>query len=267
MGRGTDSTNRRAAGTRSPPLSSAEAVRRGAAVGDVAELGRVMPGANLDDRGKGGDAALHIAALNGFPDCVALLLPHSDPMARNANGMTALHCACLGGHAGIAVRLIVGSAPELVDAVDNFERSALHVAAHQGDAATVEALLRAGALATAALDGKTPLHLAARQGHSEALNSLLAAGADPSGRDSDGSTLLHAAASLGSTRCVEMLLGISDLRAVDRMGRSALDVAHESHNPATASLIAARMRVDDEARAISDGLARPAARKTPGRSL
>ncbi len=67
------------------------------------------------------------------------------------------------------------------DATDGSEKRthALHYAACFGDAATVAALLKAGADVDAKdADGVTPLHEAVRRGHADIVRALVDAGAD-----------------------------------------------------------------------------------------
>ncbi len=75
--------------------------------------------------------------------------------------------------------------------------TALHLAAEQGDAEAVQALLDAGADVGAGtrIGRYTPLHLAARGGHGDVVAMLLEAGADPlAATTNSGATALHLAA-------------------------------------------------------------------------
>ena len=59
-------------------------------------------------------------------------------------------------------------------------------AAANGDAAAIEAALRAGGRVDARDDaGRTPLHVAAHAGRRDAMRALVAAGADPNALDRD----------------------------------------------------------------------------------
>jgi ankyrin repeat protein len=72
--------------------------------------------------------------------------------------------------------------------------TALMLAASKGDAATVKALLAAGANPNAtARDGRTALMEAASQGSLEAVQALLAAGANVNARTAAGATALQQA--------------------------------------------------------------------------
>ncbi|GAB4815576.1 hypothetical protein N2152v2_002622 [Parachlorella kessleri] len=91
--------------------------------------------------------------------------------------------------------------------VNSRGRSALHMAAWQGDLATVEALLQSGAKPDV-LDqyGSSPLHGAAWQGHASVITALIQAGAPVDARDRDGVTSLHCAAREGRAAAVLALL-------------------------------------------------------------
>ncbi|XP_077566459.1 ankyrin repeat and SOCS box protein 13-like [Stigmatopora nigra] len=87
------------------------------------------------------------------------------------------------------------------------ERSAVHEAAAQGQAAQLQQLIRDGATINAvAVDSITPLHEACIQGHACCVALLLAAGAQVDARNIDGSTPLCDACSAGSLECVKLLL-------------------------------------------------------------
>lgn len=94
-----------------------------------------------------------------------------------------------------------------VDDVDGNQRSLLHTAAYEGDAALVERLLEAKAsLELADRNGQTPLNLAARQGHADVVLLLLKAGANPDHADNEGWTPLRSSAWAGHGQVVEALL-------------------------------------------------------------
>ena len=87
------------------------------------------------------------------------------------------------------------------------ESTPLHVAAENGDAEDVTALVNAG-VAPDAQDkyGRTPLHVAAQEGHAEAVTALLDAGADPNAQDKGGRTPLHIPALIGDGEAVTALV-------------------------------------------------------------
>ena len=120
-----------------------------------------------------------------------------------------------------------------IDAVEADGTTALHWAAHFGDAELVRALLAAGADATAANRyGMTPLQLAAVEGNVAVIEALLAAGANASGALPEGETVLMTAARTGSPEALRALLAHgADVEARDRFhGESALIwAAAENH--------------------------------------
>ena len=76
--------------------------------------------------------------------------------------------------------------------VDELGRTPLHIAAAQGQAAKIPALLAAGQDVNAVTNaGDTALHIAARRVDVDAITVLLAAGADPTRANAAGQTPLH----------------------------------------------------------------------------
>lgn len=84
----------------------------------------------------------------------------------------------------------------------------IHDAARTGAGADIKRLLSADPrqrdLRTAL--GSTPLHLAAMNGDASAMKALLAAGANPNARDNEGATPLHMAAYASRADYVKLLL-------------------------------------------------------------
>eukprot|EP00953_Heterococcus_sp_UTEX-ZZ885_P021173 11823-Heterococcus_DN1.PRE.3 len=121
---------------------------------------------------------------------------------------------------------------------------ALHLAAAEGDASAVSALLAHGARADAHVSSKVtpghcPLHIAARYGHSEVLALLLLAErGDPDIQDTHGMSSLHYAAAHGHVACVEQLLsaGASPL-ALSIEGASPLNLATTLQQTSTEALL------------------------------
>ncbi|KAI8463004.1 MAG: hypothetical protein J3K34DRAFT_159942, partial [Monoraphidium minutum] len=129
-----------------------------------------------------------------------------------------------------AVKRALGCTPAVLQGRGAEQRTALHLAAAEGDANMLRLLLQHGA-DVAAMDaaGEVPLIVAARQGHLAVVRELLAG---PGRRgllrsmSKDGSTALHAAAAAGQGEVVSLLLEVGapmDVR--DRAGRTPLDLA------------------------------------------
>ena len=90
------------------------------------------------------------------------------------------------------------AAGALVNIVDVYGWSLLHMAAARGHQAILEALILAGARIEAVdASGRTVLHEAADQGHENVSQVLLAAGVDKEKTDQMGRTALHGAADDG----------------------------------------------------------------------
>ena len=125
------------------------------------------------------DSPLADAAMRRDSAKVRLLLKQgADANAAQGDGMTALHWAAHNGDAGQVRMLFVAGAR--VDATTrNGSYTPLHLAAKAGNAAAVAALLGAGASvnATTTSGGATPLHLAAAQGSVDVISALLEKGA------------------------------------------------------------------------------------------
>src|SRR5690606_5836691 len=208
-----------------------------------------------------GNTPLHHAARSSDPGVAALLLDASAALdTRNHDGLTPLGVACAAGNWRLARFLLERGAkpsaetgtPALVaaaggaaddpagvqllprhkarvDARDRDGRTALHVAAFQGHAAIISALLDAGGDVHARDAGQaTPLLEAARGGSLAAFEALLAAGADPEAVDAQGrhALLLACAAEVPSSALVARLLELGlDPARRDRDGRSAVEVA------------------------------------------
>lgn len=100
---------------------------------------------------------------------------------------TPLHHAALNGRADVVRELLKAGAS--VTAVERHGATALHLAADNGDLATLRLLLAAPGVSLVAesSEGLTPLHVAARQGNAPAVRELLAAGAPVNAAPATGS--------------------------------------------------------------------------------
>jgi len=182
------------------------------------------------------DAPVADAAMkNSSADVRALLKTGADVNAAQADGMTALHWAALNGDlATIDLLLLAG--------------------------ATREPLTRVGAY--------TPLHLASQRGHAGAVAKLLAAGAKAQPFTATGVQALHLAAQAGNAEAVKALLDHgADIDAQDKThGRTALVFAVSKDRREVITLLAARgvklaattTVIDYRERAAADRTAREA---------
>lgn len=93
-----------------------------------------------------------------------------------------------------------------LDEIDGSGRTPLIYAVHGGFLDCMELLLSGGANANiAGVEGKTALHWCAIQGKHKFIKVLLAYGASVAVKDTDGRTALHLATGVESSKCVKML--------------------------------------------------------------
>lgn len=108
-----------------------------------------------------GDTLLTVAAYNGQPKSVAVILkqPKVDVEAKNKLGLTAMAAAAFKGHADIITQLVEAKAD--VNVANEGGQTPLMFAVQSGKVKAVAALLKAGAKADAKdKDGNTALSLA-----------------------------------------------------------------------------------------------------------
>ncbi|XP_071114827.1 uncharacterized protein [Haliotis cracherodii] len=148
------------------------------------------------------DMLIHVAAANGFTECVRILL---DPVntaidVLGGNGMTALMHACYRGHADLAQMLLDrGAAPGLLDEESD---NCLHLTCRGGCLDVAELLLRQSMdLNQGGEYGRTPLIYA-----SDIVKLLLENGAHTSDSVSVTNKCLHLACMKGETNIVKILL-------------------------------------------------------------
>ncbi|XP_051999064.1 ankyrin repeat domain-containing protein 50-like isoform X1 [Xyrauchen texanus] len=184
---------------------------------------------HIDHRAYDGHSAISAAALLGLREIVELLIRRgANTDVRDAEGRPLLYLLVLEGHLDMAALLIEkGGVP--LGSRDVEGRTALHVAAWQGDLEGIELLLKYGADVNAQdLDGRTPLHSVAWRGHAAAGRLLLRSkGLDVNlACKQQGATALSIAAQEGHAEIVAMLLERgAEPDNVDCYGRSPVKVA------------------------------------------
>ncbi|KAG2495182.1 hypothetical protein HYH03_006788 [Edaphochlamys debaryana] len=196
----------------------------------------LLGGANAEALDHEGLTPLQVAVRAGHRDIAQALVqagantaPIESDQRKTDLGRELLAAAKLGGLSQVEALLVEGAK---ADVSDEEGLTAVHLAARQGHADTVRALLRAGADANAQTTafvgqgGRTPLHFAAAEGRLEALRALLAGGASHEAADWFGRTPLVAAAVFGDVEAVQALLSAgASVHAADKDQRTPLHYA------------------------------------------
>ncbi|KAL9118912.1 MAG: hypothetical protein Q9187_004534 [Circinaria calcarea] len=173
--------------------------------------------ASLDSENVEGETALDLAVLNGHESAIKLLLKKGALIdARDGNRNTTLVLAALN---------------EYINVVQLLQDACLYGAAANGEAATVQLLLRRGAKIEAVdpHGGVTALDKAAANGHEAVVWLLLQKGANIEAVDIDESTPLHKAARNGHEAIVRLLIQKgANIEAVDGHKSTPLHTAAAS---------------------------------------
>ncbi|KAL3465038.1 ankyrin repeat-containing domain protein [Aspergillus heterothallicus] len=214
-------------------------------------------GCSTPTRTKRTTSPLYRAAARSHLNIVTTLLNHAGvhPWSPDENGRTLLHHAARNAWTDLVEYLLdprkPHSAPSMLSIVSSDKTGAtpLHAAAHGGDSTILTALLAFDAMRARINDpmsstsgGYAPLHVAAAANHALAVKLLLKKGADVRARTDDNRmTPLHLAVLGPNTRTEpdRELLGALieagvDLNAVERGGRTAVDLALVIERPAVA---------------------------------
>jgi ankyrin repeat protein len=127
-----------------------------------------------------------------------------------------------------AVRQMLAANPELVQSVDEEQRTPLYLAAGTDSAELVEVLMAADADVNAQTrGGDTPLHLAVLRGSPEVVEAILQEDPDLNVQNSYGRTpLLYVARETGDAETATRLLDAgAEINVLDRFGASPLELA------------------------------------------
>jgi ankyrin repeat protein len=182
---------------------------------------------------------LNAAIALGRKDFAVLLIDHGADIegGAGASGMRPLHFAASYHHPELISLLLARRAR--VDALDGRGRTALLIAARDGDAETARRLLDRGANVNVkgTLDF-TPLHWALHMNKRDLFNVLVDFGADIDTPSIHGDTPLHIAATKGSLEMIGRLLALGakiDARRKD--GQTPLMLAKANNNDEAAALL------------------------------
>ncbi len=159
--------------------------------------------------------------------------------ARDEDNNTALHLAAQWGDRELAQRLIGKGAD--VNAKTIAGLTPLHFASTNETTGVAQLLLANGAdIHARSIEGDTPLHFAAWQGEEDAVELFIASGGDVNSKNKDGGTPLHEAAYYGKKVVVELLIvNRADINAKYNDGQTPLHRAvYYGHKEVVELLIA-----------------------------
>ncbi|KFZ04100.1 hypothetical protein V502_10410 [Pseudogymnoascus sp. VKM F-4520 (FW-2644)] len=181
------------------------------------------------DRTSRGQTPLHRAAKCNLHEISKLLISHeSQVCARTDREETVLDYAAFGGDTRMITIILEAGAEIATTNVDGV--SALHLAAAHATPEVLEMLINVGYDVNLKTlnDGHTPLYKTFRKRRVDNMQVLIGEGADVNADQSNGSTLLHAAAGswLAAADAVRLLVeNGADTAARDRYDRTPLDLA------------------------------------------
>ncbi|CAE6460940.1 unnamed protein product [Rhizoctonia solani] len=161
----------------------------------------IQAGAEID--AVGGELVstpLQWAARNGYIYIIQLLLQHgADPSICDAQGYNTLHLVTHSSGVMAVLYMLQHLEKVPVDSPDSAGHTALMWAAYQGDALSVDLLLKHGAKVSAVdAVGLTPLHWSVVRGNRMCIRRLVESGADLNARSQDGKTARDMAVELKS---------------------------------------------------------------------
>lgn len=195
-----------------------------ARMGDELTIQSVLaakPAANPKARDPLGNTALMLAAANGHPQCVKILLKPCGARWVNGEGKDALMVAAQAGHADCVAALIGDGMAMRVSSRRFGASTALTLAAAHGHSDVVELLIPASNLDHQNKEKRTALILASMGGHLDCVKQLDLV-TDRSKTDEFGHTAFLAAISKNRPECVRYLMQYEDLNSDARHGWTAL---------------------------------------------
>ncbi|KHN94548.1 Ankyrin repeat-containing domain protein [Metarhizium album ARSEF 1941] len=203
----------------------------------------IVSSGDVNQRNHVGDSPLHAAVQAESRKGADVLLRHGADVNRlGSKGMSPLHIAALRGLGEIAVALIKYGANITLES-QHVKVTALHLACATGGTIIAEELLRFPENKVDAQDltGRTALFVAAREGDDELVQRLLSRGANPRIGSYSGATPISAAVRLGHVKVVEALLradpGLIDTTDEVYASRTLFECAQLSDQPYVSRLL------------------------------
>lgn len=204
--------------------------------GDIA-LRLVKGGSSLEWKNGLGETPLHTIVRNGMLtlflrilDLPRSVLPRLDLGLLDAEGSNLLHIAVKAGSVGIAEELLQGG-DILVNAVDSYGRTCLHVACLHNISDVLPMLRKSGVEVNIPDDrGYTAFHYACVSGNVEMAQWLVREGALMHLISNDGDNALHISAAVGDLPLVQWLVGCGlDLKSRNNYEMSPYELALYRH--------------------------------------
>ncbi|EAY18126.1 ankyrin repeat protein, putative [Trichomonas vaginalis G3] len=179
--------------------------------------------ANINEKGKYGETALHYAAESDSKETVELLISHGANInEKDEDGKTALHYAAE-SDSKETVELLISHGAN-INEKDEDGKTALHYAAESDSKETVELLISHGAnINEKDEDGKTALHYAAESDSKETVEFLISHGANINEKDEDGETAFRYSVRHHNKEMVELLISHgANINEKDEYGETVL---------------------------------------------
>ena len=256
--------------------AAAESIFVAAKIGSIDAIKKHLEaGVDVNAKNKGGYTALHLAAKKGHVEVAKVLLEaKADIAAASKSGKTAMHyVAYYNGNLDLAKLLLeAGTDPNVLD---KRKKTPLDYAVSRKNDALIELLLAKGSRTGKELRAETDIHYAAANGYADAVKRFIENGGDVNAGDKGGYTALqyavyngyievvrvlvenkadvnasankrkksalHYAAQKGRKQIALLLLDKgADINALDKAGRTALDIALRYRRTETGELLRQR---------------------------
>ena len=218
-------------------LNAAGSIFAAAEVGDLEALAKLLAaeGADVNATNKSGYTALHLAVRKGQKDALALLLEKGANVNAQRRGQTPLDFA--GKNEDIAALLRAKGGLTRLEL--RAEQDILYAAANGYADAIVRHIENGGDVNKTNRRGYSALHFAANSGYVEVVRVLVANKVEVNAAANKyGKTGLHYAARHGRKEIATLLLeNGANVNALDRSGRTPVDIAEHYRRSDTAALL------------------------------